>query len=110
MYVNYLFKAKASFFLAVFEWPAQGPRVDIPPPASVTAPLSCIECSADKILCVLPHAVCNPSCVANWYDRQLSENRFHWEHVKHLIIRLAFVNDAGTADKESLCAKHVKLE
>ena len=68
--------------------------------------LSCIECSADKIL----HAVWNCSCFANWYDRQLSENRFHWEHVKHLVIRQAFINDAGTAGQEPLCAKHLKLE
>ncbi len=43
--------------------PAQGPGVNMIPPASVTAPLSCIECCADKILRVLTHAV--------WVFRQL---------------------------------------
>jgi hypothetical protein len=42
-------------------------------------------------------AVWNRSCVANWYDRQLSENRFHWEQVKHPIIRPTFINDVGNA-------------
>jgi hypothetical protein len=74
------------------------------------APLSCIECSANKILRVLPRAVWNRSCFANWNDRWLSENRFHWEHVKHLVIRLAFINDAGTVGQELLCAKHLPLE
>jgi hypothetical protein len=55
------------------------------------------------------HSVWNRSCVANWYE-QLSENRFHWEQVKHLIIRSTFINDTGTAGQEPLCAKHIKLE
>ncbi len=52
----------------------------------------------------------NRSCFANWYNRQLFENRVHWEHVKHLVIRQAFINDAGTAGQKPLCAKHLKLE
>jgi hypothetical protein len=117
MYLDCRFKIgrtrdKAFSFLAAFARPAQGPRVDIPPPASVTGPLSGIECSPDKTLRVLTHAsaVWNRSCVSNWYDRQLSENRFHWEHVKHLIIRPTFINDVGTAGQEPLCTKHLKLE
>jgi hypothetical protein len=35
---------------------------------------------------------------------------FHWEHVKHLVIRPAFINDAGTAGQAPLCAKHLQLE
>ncbi len=66
----------------------------------------CIECSADKIL----HAVWNRSCFANCYNRQLTENRFHWKHVKHLVIRQAFINDEGTAGKEPLCTEYLKLE
>ncbi len=82
--------------LRLFISSAQGPCVDIPPPASVICPLSCIECCADKILRVLPHAVWNRSCFPNWYDLQLSQNRFHWEHVKHQVIKPVFINDAGT--------------
>jgi hypothetical protein len=43
-----------------------------PSVSATSVTLSCIECSADKILRVLTHAVWNRSCVANWYDRQLS--------------------------------------
>ncbi len=54
--------------------PARGPRVDTSPTATGTGPLSCIECSAEKILRVLPHAIWNHFCVTNWYDGQLSKN------------------------------------
>jgi hypothetical protein len=57
-----------------------------------------------------PHAVWNSSYFANWYDSQLSENQFHWEHVKHRVIRQAFINDVRIAGQEPLCAKHLKLE
>jgi hypothetical protein len=49
-------------------------------------------------------------CCQGWYDGQLPENRFHWEQVKHPIIRPALINDTGTAGQEPLCAKHLKFE
>ena len=102
MYLYYRFKicrmgGWISSFLAAFARPAQGPRIDIPPPATVTGSLPCIECSADKILRVLSHGIWNRSCIANWNDGQLSKNGFHWENVKHLISRLALIHDSGTA-------------
>ncbi len=75
--------------------------------------LSCIECSADETLRMLPHTIWNGTCIAciiaKWYDGQLSENRFYWEHVKHLNIRSGFKSDAGTAGQELLCAKFLKF-
>ncbi len=56
-------------FLAAFARPAQGPRFDIPLPATVTGSLPCIECSTDKVLRVLPHGKWNRSCIANTSTR-----------------------------------------
>jgi hypothetical protein len=76
-------------FISIFARPAQGLRVDTPPPATITGFLPCIEYCADKVLHMLPHGIWNGSCIANWKDGQLMKNRFHLENVKYLKIMLA---------------------
>ena len=80
-------------FLAAFTRPAQGPRVDIPPAASVTGTLLGIKCCINKVLRVLPHGIWNRSCIANRNDGQLPEDVFHWENVKHLLVHLQLIYD-----------------
>ncbi len=100
---------QVSSFLAAFVGPAQGPRIDVPPPTTVTGSLPCIEGCTDKVCRVLPHGIWNRSCITNWNDRQLSKDGFHWENVKHLTVRLALIHDTGTAIQKPSCAKTTKI-
>jgi hypothetical protein len=74
------------------------------------APSLVSNAAPTKVPRVLPHGICNHSWVADWYDGQLSTNRFHFENEEHLIIGPALIHDTRTAVQEPLCAKHLKLE
>ncbi len=93
-----------SSFLAAFAGPAQGPRVDVPPPTTVAGSLPGIEGCTDKVCSVLPHGIWNRSCITNWNDRQLPKDGFHWENVKHLTVLLAIFSQESGAVSDLFCA------
>ena len=113
--ISYLSGDRCAFreivsFLAAFTRPAQGPRVDIPPAASVTGTLLGIKCCSNKVLRVLPHGIWNRSSIANRNDGQLPEDVFHWENVKDLLVYLALIYDMRSAIQKPLCAKTTRIK
>ena len=77
--------------------PAQGPTVDIPPPATVSSLFCAIECCSHKILCTAPHRKRDSACISHQHDWKLAENRRYRQHIEDLLTDATPIYDGGSA-------------
>ncbi len=69
---------------SLFCFPADGPAVHVPPPATVFAVLCFVAISAWKVGCFSSHPVRYRPSIADWNKRQPSQYGGHWNHIQDL--------------------------